>query len=150
LRRGCQFSDPFRSSIRNTKLAATGNGDINKGDHSVPTVKVLDSTMAYEESGAGTPIVFLHGNATTSRLWRKVLPAVGKPGRLISPDLIGMGASGKPDISYRFDDQARYVAAFMDTLGLGQVVLVRARLGWPSCLRLGCPQNWASGWRGVP
>lgn len=116
----------------------------------MPTVKVLDSTMAYEESGAGTPIVFLHGNATTSRLWRKVLPAVGKPGRLISPDLIGMGASGKPDISYRFDDQARYVAAFMDTLGLGQVVLVRARLGWPSCLRLGCPQNWASGWRGVP
>jgi haloalkane dehalogenase len=131
LRRGCQFSDPFLGPIRNTQFVATGNGDINKGDHSVPTVNVLDSTMAYEESGVGTPIVFLHGNATTSRLWRNVLPAVGKPGRLISPDLIGMGASGKPDISYRFDDQARYVAAFMDTLGLGQVVLVGHDWGGP-------------------
>ena len=95
----------------------------------MPTVKVLDSTMAYEESGVGTPIVFLHGNATTSRLWRNVLPAVGKPGRLISPDLIGMGASGKPDISYRFDDQARYLAAFLDMLGLGPDRIRRPRVG---------------------
>ncbi len=86
--------------------------------------RVLDSTMAHRELGSGTPMVFLHGNPTSSHLWRDVLPAVGGPGRLLAPDLIGMGESGKPDIAYTFADQARYLDAWFDALGLEEVVLV--------------------------
>ncbi|MEV0347874.1 haloalkane dehalogenase [Nonomuraea sp. NPDC050680] len=84
---------------------------------------ILDSTLHYRESGAGTPIVFLHGNPTSSHLWREVMPAVG-PGRLLAPDLIGMGESGKPDIDYTFADHARYLDAWFDALDLQDVVLV--------------------------
>jgi haloalkane dehalogenase len=80
--------------------------------------------MFYEEQGEGTPIVFLHGNPTSSYLWRRVLAAFPGPGRCLAPDLIGMGASGKPAIGYRFADHARYLDAWFDTLGLTGVVLV--------------------------
>jgi haloalkane dehalogenase len=85
--------------------------------------RVLDSTISHRESGTGEPIVFLHGNPTSSYLWRNVLPGVTS-GRLLAPDLIGMGASGKPDIAYSFADQARYLDAWFDALGLRDVVLV--------------------------
>jgi len=89
----------------------------------MPEVSVLDSTMHYEASGEGTPIVFLHGNPGSSRMWRNILPRV-EAGRLIAPDLIGMGRSGKPDIAYLFEDHARYLDAWFDALGLDNVVLV--------------------------
>ncbi|MDR8409869.1 haloalkane dehalogenase [Nonomuraea sp. 3-1Str] len=89
----------------------------------MPVQHILDSTMHHRESGAGTPIVFLHGNPTSSYLWRDVMPAVGA-GRLLAPDLIGMGESGKPDIEYTFADHARYLDAWFDALGLQDVVLV--------------------------
>ena len=89
------------------------------------TVKVLDSWMAYTESGAGSvPVVFLHGNPTSSYLWRNVIPHVANAARCFAPDLIGMGESGKPDIAYRFADHARYLDAWFETLGLGDVVIV--------------------------
>jgi haloalkane dehalogenase len=84
---------------------------------------VLDSTISHRESGTGAPIVFLHGNPTSSHLWRNVLPGVTS-GRLLAPDLIGMGASGKPDIDYSFADHARYLDAWFDALGLRNTVLV--------------------------
>ncbi len=87
-------------------------------------IDVLDSTMHYEDVGAGTPFVFLHGNPTSSYLWRHVLPLIGPPARCLAPDLIGMGRSGKPDVAYRFDDHARYLDAWFDALGLDGVVLV--------------------------
>ncbi|MBO2464663.1 haloalkane dehalogenase [Actinomadura violacea] len=90
----------------------------------MPVVDVLGSTMYYEEVGDGAPVVFLHGNPGSSRLWRQVLPAMGGGGRLLAPDLIGMGRSGKPDVPYRFDDHARYLDAWFDALGLDDVVLV--------------------------
>lgn len=93
----------------------------------MPTINVLDSTMYYEESGAAAaaaPLVFLHGNPTSSHLWRHVLPAVGGGRRLLAPDLIGMGRSGKPDIAYTYADQARYLDAWFDALGLDEVVLI--------------------------
>ncbi|MBW5482162.1 haloalkane dehalogenase [Streptomyces bambusae] len=90
----------------------------------MPVQPVLDSTMFHRELGAGAPMVFLHGNPTSSHLWRDVLPAVGGPGRLLAPDLIGMGESGKPGIAYTFADQARYLDAWFDALGLDEVVLV--------------------------
>jgi haloalkane dehalogenase len=90
----------------------------------MPIIDVLDSTIHYGETGGGTPIVFLHGNPSSSYAWRNVLPALGEPGRLLAPDLIGMGRSGKPAIGYTFDDHARYLDAWFDGLGLEQAVLV--------------------------
>ncbi|WP_214409252.1 haloalkane dehalogenase [Sphaerisporangium fuscum] len=90
----------------------------------MPEIDVLDSTMYYEETGAGTPFVFLHGNPASSHVWRKVLPGIGAPARLLAPDLIGMGRSGKPDLPYRFGDHARYLDAWFDRMGLEEVVLV--------------------------
>jgi haloalkane dehalogenase len=91
----------------------------------MPTAPVLHSTIFYREVGAGmTPMVFLHGNPTSSYLWRHILPTAGESGRCLAPDLIGMGDSGKPDIAYTFDDHARYLDAWFDVLGLDQVVLI--------------------------
>jgi haloalkane dehalogenase len=86
-------------------------------------VQVLDSTMSYQQTGEGVPLVFLHGNPTSSHLWRKVIPKVG-PGRILAPDLIGMGDSGKPEIDYSFADHARYLEAWINALGLDRVVFV--------------------------
>lgn len=88
-------------------------------------ISVLDSEMAYVDSGAGDPVVFLHGNPTSSYLWRNVMPHVEGIGRCLAPDLIGMGQSGKaPDGAYRFADHARYIDAWFDALDLRDVTLV--------------------------
>ena len=87
-------------------------------------LQVLDSSIHYRESGAGEPIVFLHGNPTSSYLWRNVIPRLEGDGRCLAPDLIGMGKSGKPDIEYRFRDHARYLDAWFDALQLKNVTLV--------------------------
>jgi haloalkane dehalogenase len=69
--------------------------------------------------------VFLHGNPTSSYLWRNVIPLVEPEGRCLAPDLVGMGDSGKaPAGSYRFADHARYLDAWLDALGLERLVLV--------------------------
>jgi len=88
--------------------------------------RVLDSELAYIDTGAGDPIVFLHGNPTSSYLWRNVIPHVEGIGRCLAPDLIGMGDSGKsPTGSYRFVDHSRYLDAWFDAVGLGgRVTLV--------------------------
>ncbi len=90
----------------------------------MPTVEVLDSTMFYTEVGAGVPLVFLHGNPTSSYLWRRVVAEIAGPGRRLAPDLIGMGDSGKPAIAYRFADHARYLEAWFEALELDEVVLI--------------------------
>ncbi|SDH85228.1 haloalkane dehalogenase [Nonomuraea jiangxiensis] len=91
----------------------------------MPTIDVLDSTIYYEDSGDGVPYVFLHGNPASSHVWRGVLPGVRGPGRrLLAPDLIGMGRSGKPGVPYRIGDHTRYLDAWFDALGLEEVVLV--------------------------
>ncbi|WP_028925261.1 haloalkane dehalogenase [Pseudonocardia acaciae] len=88
-------------------------------------IEVLGSRMAFVEAGAGSaPVVFLHGNPTSSYLWRNVIPRVSGDARCLAPDLIGMGGSGRPDIEYRFADHARYLDGWFDALGLAEVVLV--------------------------
>ncbi|MDQ4003851.1 MAG: haloalkane dehalogenase [Actinomycetota bacterium] len=78
---------------------------------------VLDTEMAYVDTGAGDPVVFLHGNPTSSYLWRNVIPEVEPHARCLAPDLVGMGDSGPaPDGSYRFADHARYLDAWFDAL----------------------------------
>jgi len=82
-------------------------------------VAVIDSEMAYVDTGAGAPMVFLHGNPTSSYLWRNVIPHVEGLARCLAPDLLGMGESGKsPSGSYRFVDHARYLDAWFEALGL--------------------------------
>jgi len=82
--------------------------------------KVLDTEMAYVAAGTGDPVVFLHGNPTSSYLWRNVIPHVEPLGLCLAPDLVGMGDSGKaPDGSYRFVDHARYLDAWFEAVGIG-------------------------------
>ena len=86
---------------------------------------VLGRRMAYVEVGRGEPIVFLHGNPTSSYLWRNVIPHVAGRGRCIAPDLIGMGDSDKlaggPG-AYRFVEHRRYLDAFLDAIGIAENV----------------------------
>jgi haloalkane dehalogenase len=99
--------------------------------------------MAYVDVGEGDPIVFLHGNPTSSYLWRNVMPHLEGVGRLIAPDLIGMGDSAKladsgPD-RYTFLEHRRYLDQLLDRLG------VRARVtfvlhDWGSALGF----DWAN------
>src|SRR5438093_1386152 len=65
----------------------------SEGNTAMPDTPVLDSTVHHTETGTGTPFVFLHGNPASSYMWRNVLPRIGR-GRLLAPDLIGMGRSG--------------------------------------------------------
>ncbi|WP_342213154.1 haloalkane dehalogenase [Nocardia otitidiscaviarum] len=96
-----------------------------EGRSAVNTVDVLDSYISYTDTGSGDiPVVFLHGNPTSSYLWRNVIPHVSNKTRVLAPDLIGMGASGKPDSPYRFTDHARYLDAWFDALDLDQVIIV--------------------------
>lgn len=87
---------------------------------------VLDSTMAWRESGKpDAPVaLFVHGNPTSSYIWRDIIPLISPVAHCIAPDLIGFGQSGKPDIAYRFFDQARYLDAFIDELGIGSAYLI--------------------------
>src|SRR5258707_11103670 len=91
-------------------------------------IDVLDSTMSWIEAGAAcdtAPVVlFLHGNPTSSFIWRKIIPRVAPVARCIAPDLIGFGESGKPDIDYRFEDHVRYLDAFIAASQISSAYLV--------------------------
>jgi haloalkane dehalogenase len=82
-------------------------------------VDVLGSKMHYVDVGEGDPILFLHGNPTSSYLWRNIIPYVDGQARCVAVDLIGMGKSDHPDIPYRYDDHYRYLCGFIDALGIG-------------------------------
>ena len=81
-------------------------------------IKVLDSEMAYVDTGSGDPVVFLHGNPTSSYLWRNVIPHVEGIARCLAPDLIGMGDSGKmPSGTYRYPEHIAYLDAWFKGVG---------------------------------
>ncbi|MCE3248973.1 MAG: haloalkane dehalogenase, partial [Geminicoccaceae bacterium] len=116
---------------------------INAAEPAKQRVAVHGKTMAYAEVGAGDPIVFLHGNPTSSYLWRNILPHVAALGRCLAPDLIGMGDSEKlapsgPD-SYRFVEHRRYLDGWLAAVGLGQRVTFVVH-DWGSALGL----DWAN------
>ena len=82
-------------------------------------VAVLDTEMSYVDTGQGDPIVFLHGNPTSSYLWRNIIPYLSAHGRCLAPDLVGMGQSGKsPAQAFRFVDHAHYLDAWFEALNL--------------------------------
>ena len=86
------------------------------------------------DTGAGDPVVFLHGNPTSSYLWRNVIPHVVPVARCLAPDLVGMGESGKaPGGTYRFADHVRYLDAWFDALGLARNVTLVVH-DWGSAL----------------
>jgi haloalkane dehalogenase len=87
-------------------------------------INVLGSRMHYVDEGQGTPFLFLHGNPTSSYLWRNIIPYVKEIGRAVAFDLIGMGKSDKPDLDYRFKTHYRYVEEFIRQLDLKDVILV--------------------------
>jgi len=88
------------------------------------SMSVKGSSMSYLEAGEGPVVLFLHGNPTSSYLWRNVIPHVAPHARCVAPDLIGMGRSGKPELEYRFVDHVAYLDEFIDRLGLQNLTLV--------------------------
>lgn len=87
-------------------------------------IEVHGSQMHYIDEGTGDPILFLHGNPTSSYLWRNIIPYLVPHGRCIAPDLIGMGKSDKPDLDYRFFDHSKYLEGFIEKMDLSNVTLV--------------------------
>jgi len=89
-------------------------------------VNVLGSSMAYREGGnPEAPVaLFLHGNPTSSYIWRNIIPLVAPTAHCIAPDLIGFGQSGKPDIEYRFADHVRYLDAFLANAGISSAFVI--------------------------
>jgi haloalkane dehalogenase len=106
-------------------------------------LKVLGRTMAYTEAGQGDPIVFLHGNPTSSYLWRNVIPHLSAEARCIAPDLIGMGGSDKlpgtdPD-RYSFIAHREFLDSLLDALAIGNRVTLVLH-DWGSALGF----DWAA------
>jgi haloalkane dehalogenase len=124
-----------------------------KGDDTAPIsaafayhkqrLRVLGRELAYLDVGQGDPIVLLHGNPTSSYVWRNVLPHLEQLGRCIAPDLIGMGDSDKllnsgPG-SYRFVDHRRYLDALLEDLGVHERITLVVH-DWGSALGF----DWAN------
>ena len=106
-------------------------------------VEVLGSKMAYVETGSGDPVVLLHGNPTSSYLWRNVIPHLEERWRCIAPDLIGMGDSDKLEPSgpdrYTFVEHRRYLDALLEALGVTENVTLVGH-DWGSALGF----DWAN------
>ncbi|MBS0515210.1 MAG: haloalkane dehalogenase [Proteobacteria bacterium] len=118
----------------------------------LPSIRVLDSHMAYREamrvgSNAAAPVaLFLHGNPTSSYIWRNIMPHVAPAARCIAPDLIGFGQSGKPDIEYRFADIARYLDAFIEAMQIESAYLVAQDWGTAFAFHLAARRpQWVRG-----
>jgi len=95
---------------------------ISSAEPKKTTIEVNGRKMAYVEAGSGDPIVFQHGNPTSSYLWRNIMPHLTDQGRCIAVDLIGMGDSDKLDQSgpdsYRYVEHREYLFAAWDALGI--------------------------------
>lgn len=106
-------------------------------------MSVLGQSMAYVEIGSGDPILFLHGNPSSSYLWRNVIPHLEALGRCIAPDLLGMGDSQKLPASgpgaYRFVEHRRYLDALLEALTVNQRVTLVLH-DWGSALGF----DWAN------
>lgn len=107
-------------------------------------VEVDGCVLAYREVGTGDPIVLLHGNPTSSYLWRNVIPQLAALGRCIALDLVGMGASAKlPDSGpgrYRYVEHRHFVAAALAELGVVERVVLVGH-DWGGVLAI----DWARG-----
>jgi haloalkane dehalogenase len=123
---------------------------INPGDKRF--IKVDGLSMAHQDLGSGDPIVFLHGNPTSSFLWRNIIPHLQSFGRCVAPDLIGMGDSEKlPDSnadSYTFIEHRRYLDRFFDAVGLKERVILVVH-DWGSALGFDWARRHPDAVRGI-
>ena len=107
---------------------------------------VMGSKMHYLKCGSGKNVLFIHGMPTSSYLWRKIIPKLSSHSCCYAPDLIGMGKSDKPEISYTVDDHISYISEFIRELNLTDITLVVH--AWGSVIGLEYarrnPQNIAS------
>lgn len=109
--------------------------------------------MAYRRSGHGDPIVFLHGNPTSSDLWRAVVGSVDHLGRCLAPDLVGMGdsdqrAGGTPRSRYRLAEQARYLDALLEALQVKDRVILVGH-DWGAALAMWWARRHPAAVRGI-
>ena len=111
-------------------------------------IDINGKQMAYVDEGSGDPIVFLHGNPTSSYLWRNIIPYLTRYGRCLAPDLIGMGDSEKLDNSgpdsYRFVEHREYLDEFLEKVGVSENVVLVIH-DWGSALGF----DWANRHRGA-
>jgi haloalkane dehalogenase len=119
----------------------------------VSKIQVLGKTIAYREMGDGDPIVLLHGNPTSSYLWRDVMPALAPLGRVIAPDLIGHGDSDKlpasdGDDRYSFATSYRYLDGLLQALGITEKVTLVIH-DWGSALGFHWAQKHPDAVRGI-
>ncbi len=115
-------------------------------------VEVRGKRMAYVEMGEGDPIVFQHGNPTSSYLWRNIMPHLADQGRCIAVDLFGMGDSDKlddpgPD-SYRYVEHRDYLFAAWEALGVSDRVTLIIH-DWGSALGFDWAQQHADAVLGI-
>jgi hypothetical protein len=114
-----------RSNSVNTTISAADT-------HPRQRAPILDTEISYVDKGHGDPIIFLHGNPSSSYLWRNIIPYVEQYGRCLAPDLAGMGQSGNsPTHAYRFLDHARYLDAWFDALHLNSNIVWSCTIGAP-------------------
>lgn len=126
-RRQALLAAPAAASVAAFPLSAQ-QSMLSPWGRTMRRVEVNGIEMAYAEMGDGSPIVFLHGNPTSSYLWRNIMPHVQHLGRCIAPDLVGMGDSGPfeetgPNV-YTFVRQRDQMFATLDALGIEQDVIL--------------------------
>lgn len=116
---------------------------MSAAEHPKQKIDVLGKQMAYLEMGTGDPILFIHGNPTSSYLWRNIMPGVSDLGRCVAIDLIGMGNSDKLEDSgperYTFAEHSDYLDAALQTLGIASSVILVVH-DWGSALGF----HWAN------
>ncbi|MFI6675122.1 haloalkane dehalogenase [Kribbella sp. NPDC050470] len=119
---------------------------------SYESIDVDGVRLAYREAGAGPPVVLLHGNPTSSYLWRDVLGPVSRIAHCIALDLVGMGRSGTSTadeaLRYRFVDHRRYVDGFLAALGLTEQVILVGH-DWGGVLATDWARRHADAVRGI-
>ncbi len=110
-------------------------------------IEINGSKMHYIDEGDGDIFLFLHGNPTSSYLWRNVMRHVEPHGRIVAVDNIGFGKSDKPDVDYTLQTQIKYTDAFIEELGLKNVILVIH--DWGSALGLNYAATHSRNVKGV-
>ncbi|WP_213767807.1 haloalkane dehalogenase [Caballeronia sp. dw_19] len=134
------------------KRLTTGEVMISDTENRKLYRNVLGKRMAYVDEGEGTPILFLHGNPTSSYIWRNVIPHVSTQARCIAPDLIGMGDSEKlldaDPHRYTFSQHRRFLDGFLDELGIANDLIMVGQ-DWGGVLAMDWARRHPGATRGI-
>jgi haloalkane dehalogenase len=126
-------TEPREPMARIKRVGTWLTGGPGENGHRTRRIEVLGKSMAYQEIGTGSPIVFVHGNPGSSYSWRNVLPSVTELGRCLVVDLMGMGDSeklGEVPEAYSFEQHSKYLEAFLEvTRAVDDVTLVLHDVG---------------------